>query len=321
LLSGAGATREGNAISMRFRQALAAVVMAPIAVCFEARSQERPLFSTDTELVVLHVTVKDRRGAYVGGLPREAFTILENGRPQAIELFTNQDAPATIGLLVDSSGSMQPHRALVIAAATAFAGASHPQDELFALGFNEGVRSVLPESVPFTSNAAVLREALTRGLTARGTTALYDAISAGLEYLGHGQEERKVLVVVSDGGDNASSATLRDLLARIRSSNTLIYTVGLVDVVSRDSNPKVLQQIAQATGGDLFVPTDARQMTRVLLQIARDIRNSYTMGYVPSDVPRDGAFHQLRVGVQSPDRQPVIVRTRTGYVASSVRAQ
>jgi Ca-activated chloride channel family protein len=306
---------------MQLRRALAAAVMAPVVVCIEARSQERPLFSTDTELVVLHVTVKDKRGAYVGGLSREAFSILENGRPQTIELFTPQDAPATIGLLIDSSGTMQPLRELVIAAATAFAGASHPQDELFALVFNEAVRSVLPESVPFTSNAAVLREALTRGLTARGKTALYDAISAGLDYLGHGEEERKVLVVVSDGGDNASSATLRDLLAKIRSSNTLIYTVGLVDVVSRDSNLKVLRQIAQATGGDLFAPTDARQMTQVLLQIGRDIRNSYTMGYVPSDVPRDGAFHQLRVGVQSPDRRRVVVGTRTGYVASSVKAQ
>ena len=296
-------------------------MIAPLFVHEEAHTQDRPLFSADGELVVLHVTVKDKSGAYIGGLPREAFRILESGRPQTVTFFTNQDTPATIGLLIDSSGSMQPHHELTMAAATAFADASHPQDEWFALGFNESVRRVLPEAAPFTSKTTVLAEALTRGLIMRGKTALYDAISSGLDYLDRGQQERKVLVVVSDGGDNASSTTLRDLLAQVQSSNALIHTVGLIDAASRDSNPKVLKQIAQATGGNVFLPTDARQMTRVLMQIARDIRSSYTMGYVPSDMPHDGAFHQLRVVVQSPDRRPLIVRTRTGYVAGVRKSQ
>jgi VWFA-related protein len=304
---------------MRLGRAFAAVVLAPLFV--QAHTQDRPIFSADAELVVLHVTVKDKRGAHIGGLPREAFRILESGRPQTVTFFTNQDTPATIGLLIDSSGSMRPHYELTIAAARAFADASHPEDEWFALGFNENVRRVLPEAAPFTSNTDVLGEALSRGLTVRGRTALYDAISTGLDYLDHGQQERKVLVVVSDGGDNASSTTLRDLIARIESSNVLIHAVGLLDSAVQDSNPKVLKQIAQATGGDVFWPTDARQMTRVLMQIARDIRSSYTIGYVPSDMPHDGAFHPIQVAVQSPDRRPVIVRTRAGYVAGSHKSR
>jgi Ca-activated chloride channel family protein len=306
---------------MRPQPALAVAAMTPLLVCFEARGQERPTFSADAEVVVLHVTVKDKRGAYVGGLPREAFRILENGRPQRIEFFTDQDAPATIGLLIDNSGSMLPHRDLLVSAATAFADASHPQDELFALGFNESIRTAMPEAAPFTSDTAVLRDALFHTLGARGRTALYDAISTGLTYLREGQQERKVLVVISDGSDNASSTSLNDLLARVRSSNALVYAVGLVDSGLRDSNPKVLGQIAKSTGGELFLPRDAREMTQVLVRIAHDIRNSYTIGYTPAEMPHDGAFHALRLVVQSPDRRPVVVRTRTGYVAGVQRSK
>ena len=306
---------------MRSRPFVAAVVLTLLFACVETRGQDRPLFSANAELVVLHVTVTDKKGTYVSGLSREAFAVFENGQPQPIELFTNQDAPATIGVLIDGSGSMQPHRELMIAAATAFAEASHPQDELFALRFNETVRSALPDDAPFTNDAGVLRAALTGSISARGRTALYDTISAGLNYLGRGRQERKVLVIVSDGGDNASATTFQDLLTKIRTSNALIYIVALVDAVYSDANPKVLRQIAQATGGDMFLPTDTRQMIQVLTQIARDIRNSYTIGYMPATMPPDGAFHRLRVIVQSPDRRSLVVRTRTGYLAGSMKAK
>ena len=106
--------------------------------------QDRPVFSTESDLIVVHATIKDRGGAYVTGLTRDAFAILEDGRPQSTQLFTSEDAPVTAGLLIDSSGSMQPNRERVIAAAAAFAKASHPSDELFALGFNDSVTAALP---------------------------------------------------------------------------------------------------------------------------------------------------------------------------------
>jgi len=126
--------------------------------------QDRPVFSTESDLVVVHATIKDRGGAYVTGLTRDAFAILEDGRPQNAQLFTGEDAPVTVGLLIDSSGSMQPNRERVIAAAAAFAKASHPNDELFALAFNDSVLAALPPTAPFTSDVAVLQEALTNTL-------------------------------------------------------------------------------------------------------------------------------------------------------------
>ena len=141
-----------------------------------AQQEGLPVFSADSELVVLQVTVTDRRGAHVGGLTQDAFGVIEDGVPQRVRLFADADTPVTVGLLVDSSGSMLANRRLVIAGATSFADASHPRDEIFALAFNELVRPALPPAEPFTSDSAVLRAALERAIAARGRTALYDAI-------------------------------------------------------------------------------------------------------------------------------------------------
>ena len=284
-----------------------------------AGGQTGPTFSTESDLVVLDVNIRDTRGAYVSGLTQDAFAVLEDGRPQMIRFFTNEDGPVTVGLLIDSSGSMQPNRERVIAAATAFAEASHPLDEMFALAFNETVSAALPPTAPFTSDVAALRDALTRTIHARGLTGLFDAISAGLDYLGRGHHERKVLVVVSDGGDNASRSTFDEVIRKTQASNAVIYTVALVDPLERDANPKLLKQIARASGGEAFAPRDIRQIMEVLRNIARDIRQTYTIGYVSTNSARDGALRQIRVVVESPNRKRLVVRTRGGYLAGPPR--
>jgi VWFA-related protein len=288
------------------------LILLPLS---ETVGQDRPVFSTESDLVVVHATIKDRDGAYVTGLTRDAFAILEDGRPQNAQLFTSEDAPVTVGLLIDSSGSMQPNRDRVIAAAAAFAESSHPSDELFALAFNDSVRAALPPTAPFTSDVAVLQDALTRTIRAYGRTALFDAIAAGLDYLGRGRHERRVLVIVSDGGDNASQTTFQEIVTKTQASNAVIYTVALVDPVERDTNPGLLKRIAQANGGEAFAPRNADDITEVLQHIARDIRHTYTLGYVSTNSARDGAFRQIRLIVQSPDRRRLVVRTRTGYLA------
>jgi VWFA-related protein len=282
----------------------AMLILLPLS---ETMGQDRPRFSTESDLVVVHATIKDRGGTYVTGLTRDALAILEDGRLQNTQLFTSDDAPVTLGLLIDSSGSMQPIRTRVIAAAAAFAEASRPRDELFALAFNDHVRAALPPAAPFTSDVAALQDALTNTIRTYGRTALFDAIAAGLDYLGHGRHERRVLVIVSDGGDNASHTT--------QASNAVIYTVALVDPIDRDANPGLLRRIAQATGGEAFTPRHADDIAEVLQHIARDIRHTYTLGYVSTNSVRDGAFRQIRLIVQSPDRRRLIVRTRSGYVA------
>jgi len=279
--------------------------------------QESPTFSANSELVVLHVTVRDRKGAYVTGLKKEDFNVIEDGRPQTVSLFTDTDTPATIGLLIDSSGSMYQHRATTIAGSAAFAEASHGDDEIFALAFNERVTPVLPSPVPFTRDGQILRTALERGITSRGRTALYDAIVKGVDYLSRGTRQRKVLVLLSDGGDNASRATKEDAVRQAQASNAVIYAIGLIERRSRDANPELLEELARASGGEVYRPRNSDEIVDVLEAIARDVRHTYTIGYMPTNTARDGAYRSVRVVVTAPPGRPLVVRSRTGYRAGT----
>lgn len=292
-----------------------------LTVDLGVQGQERPVFSIDSELVVLHVTVMDKKGAYVTGLRQDAFGVIEDGRAQTIRFFTDSDTPVTVGLLIDGSGSMYSNRRLVIAAATAFAEQSNPQDEIFALAFNEDVYPSLPPSAPFTSDSAVLRAALERSITARGRTALYDAISTGVEYLTRGSRERKVLVVVSDGGDNASRSKLSDALSKAQASNAVIYTIALFDPATRDANPRLMKDLADSSGGQAFRADDPGDIAQVFSRIARDIRHTYTVGYTSTNTTQDGAFRRVRVVVTAPPGRQLLVRSRGGYRAGINPAQ
>ena len=307
---------------MRTVSSLAVAAVGIIVLCLvpPARAQDKdtPVFTAESSLVVLHVTVKDKQNHYVGGLSREAFEVFEDGRPQEVSLFTAEDAPVTVGLLIDNSGSMHSNRELVLAAATAFVERSNHRDEVFGLTFNESVQAALPRDMPFTNDAQVLRGALADAISTRGRTALYDAIADGIEYLSSGQYERKVLVVVSDGGDNASETTFEEVLAKVRASNVVIHAVGLVDPVEPDSNPKRLRQLAEASGGLAFRPADARQVREAIERVALDIRSAYTVGYSPAETAA-GGFRRIRAGVRTPDGKSVVVRTRAGYMASPRR--
>ncbi len=281
--------------------------------------QQGPTFSAHSELVVLHVTVRDKKGAYVTGLTKDAFNVIEDGQAQTVTLFTDTDTPATIGLLIDSSGSMWQHRPVTIASATAFAQARHPQDEIFAIAFNEYVTPVLPTASPFTSDGGVLRVALERNVASRGRTALYDAIAGGVEYLSRGTRERKVLVLLSDGGDNASRITFDELLEKVQASNVVIYTIALIDPIALGHNAGALRHLAKVTGGLAFEPKTKAVIGNAFHTIAADIRSRYTLAYEPDDTS-SGRVKRVRVVVATPDHKHVKVRTRTGYVAGSTDA-
>jgi VWFA-related protein len=276
------------------------------------------VFSATADLVVLHVNVQDRDGGFVSDLPADAFAIFEDGTPQQIDLFVNQDSPVSTGLLIDNSISMREARDLVITAAIEFVRAGHERDELFALAFNERVAPVLPPDAPFTNDPATLGGALTRAIVARGRTALFDAIMAGLAYAGRGSHPRRVLVIISDGGDNASSTSFDDVIRAVQASNVTIYTVALVDPLDRDANPGRMARLAEVSGGETFRPRSPRQVVGVLQEIARDIRQTYTLGYSPAR-PADGAFRRVRVIVTPPDDERLVVRTRGGYLAEKPR--
>jgi len=279
--------------------------------------QAAPTFKSSSELVVLHVAVVDRHAGFVAGLPRDAFSVYEDHRPQQITFFQNDDTPVTVGLVIDSSQSMVTRLPGVIAAGMAFAESSRADDEMFTINFNEHLRRGLPEGQLFTSDHEELRQALNRS-GARGMTALYDAIDAGLTQLDQGSRERKVLIVVSDGGDNASHTRFADVLDAALRRDVVIYAVGIYDANDSDARPDVLRQLASATGGEVFFPKTFDQVEPALQRIARDIRSSYTIGYVP---PKDGDpaghRHTVRVAVQPPDGRKLAVRARSAYIGGA----
>jgi VWFA-related protein len=281
----------------------------------------RPNFSSQSELVVLHVAVKDKRGGYVAGLGQDAFRVLENRKPQEIRFFHDQDAPVTVGMLIDASGSMGPNRDMVIAASMAFSKAMNPQDEFFVLGFNEHLHTPLPSDKPFTSFEPALRVALVQAIKAQGQTAIYNAVTAGLDYVQKGGFERQVLVVLSDGGDNASSVTRAQVLANAQASNAVIYTIALVDPNDSQADPGFLSQLSESTGGVPFRPRNVKEIEDILQQVARDIRNMYTIGYVPPQTaagqsPKE-PLRRVAVDVRLPGGQKVAVRTRRAYLAGA----
>lgn len=283
-----------------------------LLVLIAQAQRSAPTFSSRSDLVVLHVSVVDGRAGFVGGLPREAFVVREDGRAREIAFFENEDTPVSVGLVVDNSASMQRRRDAVIAAGMAFAQSSHPADEIFTLNFNEHVWPGLPDGHAFTTDHDELRVALSRA-GARGQTALFDAIDRALEHLDGGTQQRKVLIVVSDGGDNASRRTFDDVLDRALRRDVVIYTIGLDDPVAGEARPKVLRELAAVTGGEAFFPHKNEEITTALERIARDIRSSYTLGYVP-DGDRTAGRRRIQVDVHAPDRRGLHARARSLYL-------
>jgi VWFA-related protein len=274
------------------------------------------VFSSKSEAVLVHVTVRDSKARLVPHLPKDTFAVFENGQPQAVTYFDDEDRPVTVGLVVDSSGSMQRKRDDVIAAGLAFAKSSHPQDEMFTVNFNEEVWKGLPPSLPFTTDFEELRRALLRS-GARGQTALFDAVKGALTHLDQGHEEKKVLIVVSDGGDNASKSTFADVLDAALRMDAIIYTLGIYDQDASDAKPDVLKKLAASTGGAAFFPDTPAEATQILERIAAEIRSGYTLGYVP---PPGAGYRAIRVEVHAPDHRKLNVRARSGYVAGSASA-
>lgn len=297
---------------------LSRVTPAPflvLALAAGAVAQDSVSISVNVDLVVLPVTVRDRGGHLVTDLTENDFEIYENGIRQAVRLFRHEDVPVTVGLVIDHSGSMKPKLADVIEAARTFARSSNPEDQLFVVNFNENVTLGLPVAIGFTSRADQLERAI--GATpAAGKTALYDAIFEGLDRLRAGGPDRKVLIVFSDGGDNASLHNLPAVLQRVSQSNVVVYTLGIFDDEDPDQNPDVLRRLARATGGDAFFPRQFNEVEAICGRIARDIRNQYTLGYLSNSSAPPGALRAVRVAAHAAGKgEPLSVRTRSGYVA------
>jgi Ca-activated chloride channel family protein len=269
--------------------------------------------STDVDLVILDVSVKDPKGGYVSGLAKENFRVYENNKLQTTTHFSHADIPVTVGLVIDNSGSMSPKRAEVVTAALTFVKASNPHDEVFVVTFNDKVRPGLPPDTPFTDDPEELRAALLKDESA-GRTCLYDAIAYSLHYLDKGRRDKKTLVVVSDGGDNASAISWSQALRRTEESRATIYTIGIFDEQDLDRNPAVLRKLAQISGGEYFQLHNVDEIVQVCRKIASDIRNRYTIAYTPSHLDSTHSERRIKVEASDPSRSRLIVRTRSRYI-------
>jgi VWFA-related protein len=268
-------------------------------------------FTAETRLVVLHASVSDKKGRLIPNLKEKDFKVFENGVEQPIKIFKHEDVPVSMGLLIDDSGSMRDKRARVEAAAVALVRASNPQDEVFVVNFNDEAYL----DVPFTNDAKRMEQGLSR-IDSRGGTAMRDAINMSIDYLkSNGKKDKKVLIVVTDGNDNASGTSLEHVVQRSLQSEVLVYAIGLLGEEQRHEAAKAkraLKELTKTTGGVVFYPKEMSEINGLVLQIASDIRSQYTLAYTPPN-PDDGSYRQIKVEVDAPGHP--MVRTRTGYYA------
>ena len=270
----------------------------------------------DVNLVVLHTTVLDDRGKFVDGLKQDNFRVFEDKAEQKLSVFKREDVPVSMGLVIDNSGSMRDKRARVNEAALTLVQGSNPQDEAFVVNFNDDYYLDLDKD--FTSSIPELKEALER-IDARGSTALYDAIIGSIDHLKKGHKDKKVLLVVTDGEDNVSRNSLEKTLRELQKSNVVIYSIGLFsdeDKKNRKKAMRALKDISAASGGVAFFPENVDDVHNICDQVARDIRNQYTLGYYPTNTKKDGTFRTVQVDIIPPHgKGKLTARTRNGYFA------
>jgi VWFA-related protein len=294
--------------------AFASLSATTLVAAHQGRDEGQYTISVDVDLVVFNMTVMDGKGRHVSGLKAGDFHIYEENHLQEIALFNAENVPASVGLVVDNSGSMRDKRAAIAKAALAFASARNSEDEMFVVNFNENVYLSLPPSIPFTNDMEQIRSALLRTPPV-GLTALYGALALAIEHLKIGTRYRKALVVLSDGGDNASRRTLDDVLQIVQRSSAKIYTIGIYAETDRDRNPRVLRKIAGLSGGRAYFPDSGNDLEQVWRDIAGAIRSQYTIGYHSSNPSREGGFRKVKITASRNGGQGLRVTTRDGYFA------
>jgi Ca-activated chloride channel family protein len=300
------------------RAVLAVGICLAVAMAVKAQQDTAPpLFRSETRVVVCNTTVVDKNGHLVTDLSRDNFSVSENGVAQKITDFKHEDVPVSLGLIIDNSGSMRTKRAGVEAASLALVRDSNPDDEVFVVNFNDEPFLDLPNKKNFTNNIQEMEEALTR-IDSRGGTAMRDAIRTSIDHLlENANREKKVLVLVTDGVDNASMIAQDKIIKVAQQSGVLVYAVGLLEEEDRSDANKARRELtglAEATGGEVYFPKDVSEVDHIAHVVAHDIRNQYTIQYTPSNNTMDGTFRQIKVTVNAPGH--LTVRTRSGYYAT-----
>lgn len=270
-------------------------------------------FRSDTRLVELHASVTDKHGKLLTTLKQNAFKVYENGQLQPIKSFLREDVPVSLGIIIDDSGSMLTKRARVEAAALSLVKESNPEDEVFIVNFNDEWYL----DVPFTSDIHKMEQGIAK-IDSRGGTAMRDAISASLDYMkDKAKRDKKVLLIITDGNDNASNTSIEKVVQRSNQTETLVYAIGLFNEEEKREGVKAkraLNELTSTTGGLAFYPKDVSDVQAEASEIARDLRNQYTLTYTPNIQELDGSYRQIKVVVDGAGKPSV--RTRSGYYAT-----
>jgi Ca-activated chloride channel family protein len=278
---------------------------------------ENPI-KVKTDLVTLTLTVTDLYGRYVSGLDKKAFTVIDNNEEQEITYFSDADAPISIGILFDVSGSMSREKiAKSRKALEKFINTSHPGDEYSLISFNDRAKLLLDR----TRDGESLIQKLTL-VEAKGNTALYDAVYLGVERVTRGTRQKKALLVISDGQDNSSRYNFKEVRRTMKESDVVIYGVGILD--GRDTGSMegmqgqaFLDELASVTGGKSFYPQTDIELDEIFERIALELRHQYSIGYTPKDFAPDGKWHKVKTKVKPPRGLPrLTVRSREGYYAT-----
>ena len=275
------------------------------------------IFKKEVDEVTLHATVVDGSFRLITNLNKGDFSVFEDGKQQKITSFRNEDIPVAMGIVIDNSGSMREKRPQVNAAALNLVRSSNPQDKVFVVNFNE--EYFLDQD--YTGSIPKLKDALER-IESRGGTALYDAVVASADHLKKsGELEKKVILVVTDGEDNASRESLEQALRRLQEQNgPTVYTIGLLGDEHSKRARRALREMAEDTGGVAFFPNNLNEVEAITQQIAHDIRNQYTIVYKPSTPQSAGGYRTVKVQAKAPGYKNLSVRTRSGYYAGQQRA-
>jgi len=305
------------AARLSFNKILFIMLLLLISIPILAQDEDKPVKVT-TDLVTLTLTVTDQYGRYVSGLKKNAFTVYDEGQEQEITFFTDADAPVSIGILFDISGSMSGEKIQrARKALERFMNISHPMDEYFLIAFNSRAQLLLDRTRD--------SEALLRKLTLvrpKENTALYDAVYLGIERVTRGAHQRKAILIISDGQDNSSRYSFKEVRNLLKETDVTIYSVGIMD--NNDSRDPIglqgqafLDELSSVSGGKSFYPQTSVEMDEIFERIAVELRNQYSIGYIPKNFQPDGRWRKVKVKVKPPKGMSrLIVRTREGYYAT-----
>lgn len=314
---------------IRNKQLLWLVLFMLVITTGAQAQQDAPLdtIKIDTNLVVLRVTVNDQQGRAATSLKQEAFKIYEDGVEQQVGFFSAEESPVSWGLVLDRSGSMMEMMSDVYDAALHVIDEGTSRDETFIVTFNRK-----PELISdFLSDRHRLENSIL-GLRAEGETALFDAVDFALDQMKHAKNRKKVLVVVTDGEDNASRLKFRELIERAEEEEVVIYTVGMFGEMGDSSGVLArllggsggdarteLKKLGEVTGGVSHFPKNVDQCKSVMREIAREVSQQYSLGYYPANKERDGKWRAIKIAVSQNGNSPKLVaRTRSGYYARKV---